>query len=369
MAMKTHTGYQLEVNHKKVPSVQEMAKKKLVRIPSRYVRDDQERSVASSNREVPVSDMQRLINSNDHDDSINIELQKLHFAAKEWGFFQLINHGVSCSVVEKMKHEIQKFFDLPLEEKKKFEILPGDTDGFGQHFVVSDEQKLDWADLFALKTAPPYLRRPIFSKLFLSFRATIEEYSEEVKELTMKVLKMLGKAVGIEEEEVKSLFEEGMQSMRMNYYPPCPQPELVMGLSPHSDASALTILLQVNETEGLQVRKYGIWIPIIPLPNAFIVNIGDVFEIFSNGRYRSIEHRSVVSSEKERISVATFHGPRLDGELGPANSLVTAHGQPAFKKIGVHEFYTRFFNRELVGKTYVDTMRITSTEDDLKNAS
>ncbi|KAM3284789.1 protein SRG1 [Capsicum chacoense] len=349
----------LEVNCKNVPSVQEMAKKKLVTIPPRYVRDDQDHSVASSNKEVPVIDMQRLITSNDHDDSMNIELQKLHFAAQEWGFFQLINHGVSCSVVERMKHEIKEFFNLPLEEKNKFEQLPGDTDGFGQLFVVSDEQKLDWADLFYLKTAPPHLRMPVFSKLSVSLRETIEEYSEEIKELTMKVLKLLGKTLGIEEEVVKSFFEEGKQSMRMNYYPPCPQPDKVMGISPHSDASALTILLQVNETEGLQIKKDGIWIPIVPLPSAFIVNIGDAFEIFSNGRYRSIEHRSVVSSEKERISVATFHGPRLDGELGPANSLDTAHGQPTFKKIGVDEFYTRFFNRELVGKTYVDTMRIT----------
>ncbi|KAM3284791.1 hypothetical protein P3S67_023590 [Capsicum chacoense] len=96
----------MEVNYKNVPSVQEMAKKKLVTIPSRYVRDDQDHSVASSNKEAPVIDMQRLINSNDHD-SMNIELQNLHFAAKEWGFFQLINHGVSSSVAEKMKHESQ----------------------------------------------------------------------------------------------------------------------------------------------------------------------------------------------------------------------------------------------------------------------
>ncbi|OIT20460.1 PREDICTED: protein SRG1-like [Nicotiana attenuata] len=111
--------------------------------------------------------MQRLNST----DSMNPELQKyLHFAAKDWGFFQLINHGVSSSAVEKMKSKIQKFFQLPLEEKAKFEQLPGDTDGFGQLFVVSDEQKLDWADMFCLKTSPTHLRKPIFSKLFLSFR-------------------------------------------------------------------------------------------------------------------------------------------------------------------------------------------------------
>ncbi|WMV15690.1 hypothetical protein MTR67_009075 [Solanum verrucosum] len=353
--METRTGEQLQVNYKKVPSVQEMAKNKLVTIPSRYVREDQDRSnvASSNNKEVPVIDMQRLIN-----DSMNLELNKLHFAAKEWGFFQLINHGVNSSLVGKIKNEIKELFNLPLEEKKKFEQSSGELDGFGQHFVVSDEQKLDWADLFYLKTAPPYLRMPIFSKLPLSLRETIEEYSEEVKELSIKLLKMLGKALGIDEEEVKSLFEEGMQSMRMNYYPPCPQSEKVMGLTPHSDATGLTILLQVNEIQGLQIKKDGIWISILPLPRAFIVNVGDVFEIFSNGIYKSIEHRSVVSSEKERISIATFHNSRLDGELGPANSLIDAHNPPKFKKIDATEFYKGYLTRELVGKSYVDTMRI-----------
>lgn len=79
--------------------------------------------------------------------------------------------------------------------------------------------------------------------------------------------------------DMKELFDEGWQSMRMNYYPPCPQPENVIGLSPHSDSVALTILLQINDMEGLQIRKDNMWIPVTPLPDAFIVNIGDILEV------------------------------------------------------------------------------------------
>jgi len=75
---------ELEVNYKEVPSVQELAKNKLVTIPSRYVRDDHDNSSIASNdrnnKEVPVIDMQRLVISNDHD-IMNLELNKLHFAA------------------------------------------------------------------------------------------------------------------------------------------------------------------------------------------------------------------------------------------------------------------------------------------------
>ena len=87
------------------------------------------------------------------------------------------------------------------------------------------------------------------------------------------------KALQIESKEISKLFEDGMQSMRMNYYPPYPQPEQVIGLTPHSDAVGLTILLQVSQVEGLQVKKDGMWVPVKPLPNAFIVNIGDMLEV------------------------------------------------------------------------------------------
>ena len=89
----------------------------------------------------------------------------------------------------------------------------------------------------------------------------------------------MAKALGMEAKEIRELLGEGWQAVRMNYYPPCPKPELVIGLNPHSDAVCLTILLQINEMEGLQIRKDGMWIPVIPLPDAFIVNIGDILEV------------------------------------------------------------------------------------------
>ncbi|XP_026414852.1 probable 2-oxoglutarate/Fe(II)-dependent dioxygenase [Papaver somniferum] len=118
------------------------------------------------------------------------------------------------------------------------------------------------------------------------------------------------------------VFEGGMQSIRMNYYPPCPQPDLVMGVTPHSDFGGLTILLQLNEVEGLQIRNKGEWVTVKPLHNAFIANIGDVMEILTNGLYHSVEHRGRINSTKERLSVATFHYPKLDSEIGPLPSIV-----------------------------------------------
>ena len=110
-------------------------------------------------------------------------------------------------------------------------------------------------------------------------RDTIEAYSIEVKKLAMTILRQMAKALKMDDEEITELFTDGVQSTRMNYYPPCPQPDMAIGFTPHSDADALTILFQLNETEGLQIRKDGKWVPIKPLPNAFVVNIGDIMEV------------------------------------------------------------------------------------------
>ncbi|GMP71998.1 hypothetical protein CsSME_00030201 [Camellia sinensis var. sinensis] len=404
-----------------VPSVRELAKESLTTVPPRYVHHGHQNHPISSYGarcpdDVPIIDMDKLI-SGDH---MDLELKKLNYASKEWGFFQLINHGVSSSLAEKVKMETREFFNLPMEEKKKFWQDPGDVKGFGQAFVVSEEQKLDWGDLFFLTTLPTHLRKPnLFPMLPLPFRHTLEVYTADLKHLAMKILDYMAKALKMKAEDMRELFEEGMQAVRMNYYPPCPQPELVTGLTPHSDAVGLTILLQLNEVEGLQIKKDGMWVPVKPLSDAFVVNIGDILEVINhtlngdggkggggcgsqcggggegravdkllvaeakgwrqrflscyeisylvlqivtNGTYRSIEHRAVVNSSKERLSIATFYNPRLDGEMGPAPSLITPQTPARFKRIRVQDYFTGLFARELHGKSYLDVMRIENEE-------
>ncbi|ESR46141.1 hypothetical protein CICLE_v10001620mg [Citrus x clementina] len=340
------------------PSILELAHNKpLITIPPRYVRPEMDhpliRTDDSSAQQLPVIDMHKLLSGDDS------ELEKLDRACKEWGFCQLMNHGVSSSLVEKVKAEIQDFFNLPIDEKKKFWQQPGDIEGFGQLFITSEEQKLDWGYGFTLTTFPTHLRKPhLFPKLPLPFRDDLEVYLTELKNLALKILDQMAKALRMDPNDMKELFENGMQSLRMNYYPPCPQPEQVVGHNSHCDTSALTLLLQVNEMDGLQIKKDGKWVAVKPLPDAFVVNIGDALEIFTNGTYRSIEHRATVNSAKERLSFATFYNPKLDGELGPAPSLITPKTPTLFKKISVTDYFKRFFSSELRGKSFIDFLKI-----------
>ncbi|CAN8325890.1 unnamed protein product [Cochlearia groenlandica] len=343
-----------------VPSVQEMVKDKMIgTVPSRYVRSDLDKTEISNGSglqaQIPIIDMNLLCSST----SMDSEIDKLDFACKEWGFFQLVNHGIDSSLLDKTKSEIQDFFNLPMDEKKKLWQQPGDLEGFGQNFVVSEEQKLDWADMFYLTMQPARLRKPhVFPKLPLPLRDTLETYSNEVKNIAKVLFAKMANALKIKHEEMETMFGDDLvQIMRMNYYPPCPEPDQVIGLTPHSDSTGLTILLQVNEVEGLQIKKNSKWVCVKPLPNAFIVNVGDMLEIITNGTYRSIEHRGIVNSTKERLSFATFH-MGICKEVGPLQSLVERQHGALFKSMSIDEYFKGFFSRALDGKANLDAMRI-----------
>lgn len=115
------------------------------------------------------------------------------------------------------------------------------------------------------------------------FSETLEEYSREIRKLCKNLLKYIAISLCLDENVFEEMFGVAVQAARMNYYPACPRPDLVLGLSPHSDGSALTVLQQGRKcgdaVVGLQILKNNTWIPIHPIPNALVINIGDTIEV------------------------------------------------------------------------------------------
>lgn len=84
-----------------------------------------------------------------------------------------MNHGVSPTLLEKLKHEIEEFFKLPLEEKMKYKIRPGEVEGYGS-VVNTKDQKLDWGDRVYMITNPIHRRKPyLFPELPSSLRYSL----------------------------------------------------------------------------------------------------------------------------------------------------------------------------------------------------
>ncbi|CAI0396548.1 unnamed protein product [Linum tenue] len=330
-----------------VPNVQQLASR-YEGVPLRYIRPELELERVSKD-----DDMSKL-NDNVRDGGDDDEAAKLHSACKDWGFFQVINHGVAEEVILKMKEDIQEFFSQPLEEKMKYAQLPNGIEGYGQAFVVSEEQKLDWGDMLYINAQPINRRNMrLWPSSLSSIRASLDQYSIELEKVAQSLMISMAKNLGVEPEKLLDLFKEGVQTVRMNYYPPCEQASKVIGIAPHSDGSGLTLLNQVNEVQGLQIKKDGKWIPVDPIPGAFIVNVGDIIEIMSNGVYKSIEHRALVNHKKERLSIAAFHDPNVDAMIEPLPNLHTLDQEkqaPNYKSISHQDFKKLGRKMKLDGK-------------------
>ncbi|CAN6325176.1 unnamed protein product [Urochloa humidicola] len=330
-------------------------------VPERYLSKDPsaEEVVASDDGTcaIPVIDLNKLFDAQ----SSSEECAKLASACHHWGFFQLINHGVPDEVIGNLMSDVVGFFKQPLEAKKEWAQQADSLEGYGQAFVVSDDQKLDWADMLYLQVQPSESRDMRFWPTRPpSFRHSVDTYSSEAAKLAYRLLELMAKGVGAEPASLRGAFEGQAQGMRVNYYPPCRQAaDRVLGLSPHTDPNGLTLLLQMShDVHGLQVKRDGRWFAVEALDGAFVVNVGDALEILSNGVFRSVEHRAVIHPTKERISVALFHYPYQDRMLGPLPALVKKGDKVQYGPTNYQDFLKKFFTAKLDGRTLLESFKL-----------
>ena len=115
--------------------------------------------------------------------------------------------------------------------------------------------------------------------IFCIHREIVSNYSKEVRQLGLRLQEVISQSLGLEKGYINSSLGEAGQHMAINYYPPCPEPELTFGLPAHTDPNTLTILLQDTQVSGLQLLNDGQWLSVKPVPNAFVVNIGDQLQV------------------------------------------------------------------------------------------
>jgi isopenicillin N synthase-like dioxygenase len=198
--------------------------------------------------------------------------------------------------------------------------------------------------------------------LFHSTRDALDKYSTEITNLERRLFGFMAMDLGISQEALLGAFfsEDGEkgQSMVMNHYPPCPHPEKVLGIVPHTDGQSLAVLLHVDDTPGLQIKRGGRWLPVRPLPGAFVVNIGDILEVLTNGAYVSVEHRVVPDAERGRTTVVLFQDASVDGVVTPLPELLGGDEAPArYNSIGKLEYTQGHVTAVAEGKRFVDSLK------------
>ncbi|XP_022135968.1 flavonol synthase/flavanone 3-hydroxylase-like [Momordica charantia] len=286
--------------------------------------------------------------------SIEQLVSEIASACEKWGSFQVINHGVPVELIVRLAKAAKLFFDQTVEEKRK--VKRDSETGLGFYDGENTENVRDWKEVFDFlvqdRAWTPASHEPDDTKLrVLSnqwpqyppwFRETCEEYARELELLAHNLLGLICLSLGLPcAEGLRGYFQdEKMSTVRLNHYPPCPSPDLVLGIDPHKDPGALTILAQ-DDVGGLQVKRKsdGEWIPVKPIPNAYIVNIGEIIQVWSNDKYESVEHRAVVNSEKERFSFPFCFLPAHHMMVKPWEELVNEQNPPKYREYNWGKYF------------------------------
>ncbi|KAL8168149.1 hypothetical protein V2J09_009648 [Rumex salicifolius] len=298
-------------------------------------------------------------------------LARLGRACGEYGFFQVVGHGVDAGAVSAMLDVCRRFFEMPLEEREKY--MSADMSApvrCGTSFNQTKDRVFSWRDFLKLVVDPDSNDVvPLWPSSPTDFRTSALTYSKETKKLFMVLMEAIIESLGLsftkveeeggeQEDEIQiEDFQKGSQIMVSNCYPPCPEPELTLGMPPHSDYGFLTLLLQ-DSVKGLQIQHKGKWVTVEPIPNSFVVNVGDHLEIFSNGRYKSVLHRVLVNSERTRITVASLHSLPFNHVIKPSTRLVDDMNPSLYMETDFATFLEYISSREPKKKNFLESRKI-----------
>ncbi|KAL9455415.1 hypothetical protein AB3S75_010773 [Citrus x aurantiifolia] len=280
-------------------------------------------------------------------------------AAENWGFFQIVNHGVPLEVLERVKEATHRFFALPAEEKRKYskENSPINNVRYGSSFVPHVERALEWKDFLSLF----YVSEEETSAFWPPVcKDEMLEYMRSSEVLIKRLMDVLVKGLNVKRiDEIREPMLLGSRRVNLNYYPMCPNPELTVGVGRHSDISTFTILLQ-DDIGGLHVRKDNgtDWIHVAPISGSLIINIGDALQIMSNGRYKSIEHCVIANGSQNRISVPLFVNPKPEAILCPFPEVLANGEKPLYKPVLCADYSRHFYTKAHDGKKTIDFAKI-----------
>ncbi|KAH0770996.1 hypothetical protein KY290_014977 [Solanum tuberosum] len=314
-----------------------------------FIRDEEERPKVAYNKfsdEIPIISLQGIddINGSRRNDIC----EKIVNACEDWGVFQVIDHGVDAELISKMTKLAKEFFELPPEEKLRFDMSGGKKGGFIVSSHLQGEVVQDWREIVTYFSYPirarDYSRWPDKPQGWI---AVTEKYSEKLMDLACKLLEVLSEAMGLEKEALTKACVDMDQKVVVNFYPKCPEPDLTLGLKRHTDPGTITLLLQ-DQVGGLQATKDNgkTWITVQPVEGAFVVNLGDHGHYLSNGRFKNADHQAVVNSNSSRLSIATFQNPAPDAKVYP---LKIREGEKAImdEPITFAEMYRRKMSKDL----------------------
>jgi isopenicillin N synthase-like dioxygenase len=312
--------------------------------------------VLVDNNPIPVLDLSRLEAG---DGVCPGFLAELRTAARDVGFFYLTGHGVEAALLRELMLVTRRFFALPETDKLAIEMVHSPHfRGYNRVAWERTRGAPDWReqiDIGAEREAlprspslPPWTRLQgpnQWPAALPELRPLVLRWQQASIQVLSRLLRAFALALGQAEDALLPLYgTEPHHVTKLIRYPGRDAMGSDQGVGAHKDSELLTLLLQ-DDVGGLQVETAQGWIDVLPRPGTFVVNIGELLELASDGYLRATLHRVVAPPHgTERVSIAFFLGARLDATVPllplPAALAAQAHGpesdpyNPLFRNVG-----------------------------------
>ena len=263
-------------------------------------------------------------------------------ACRHVGFFAVTGHGVDADLVARAHEQALAFFDLPLVDRlTAAKPDPAYPYGYAPFSEESLSRSLGGADAPDLKEtfnvgpvgAPPRLREAmtdpderaawaptIWPTAMPELRPTLEAYYGAMARLASRLMSAFATALGLDDDWFEPFIESHTSALRLAHYPAMTEaaPAARLRAGAHTDYGTLTIL-RLDSEPGLQVQRVdGSWVDVDAPDGAFVVNLGDLMQRWTNDAWRSTMHRVVVPPgrhHRRRLTLPFFHNPNWDARI------------------------------------------------------
>jgi isopenicillin N synthase-like dioxygenase len=265
-------------------------------------------------------------------------------ACETIGFMMVVGHGIPVELINRVREDVKQYFSLPLEEKRRRQITRSnyrgyiprgffspntgggadDYEGYKLHFEVHPEEPICSAfDLYGPNRWPD---QPT------GLRHSVTQYWQACDRVAHCLLGILASILQVPTETLRGFFQQPLTNMTLLHYPPQTPNSSGFGIHPHKDTDALTILAP-DPIGGLMVRQRDSlsWLQVEAPPEALVVNIGDMLELWSGGQFVSTPHKVENRSGNARYSFPYFSVPRYDTVVQPLMRPL-----PGFERQAIH---------------------------------
>jgi isopenicillin N synthase-like dioxygenase len=256
-------------------------------------------------------------------------------ACREWGVFTVIGHDIDTRLLAAVRRQMRELFGAPLEEKLAISRTAENPWGFYDREITRHTR--DWKQVYDFGPADGAAIVPQLPPRLPAFEPIVRAFYAACDALSLRLLRVIARNLGMPPDSLDAHFRPAHTSfLRFNYYPRCPVPEQTLGVNPHTDSGAITLLLQ--DMPGLEVLHEDRWCLVEPLRDALTVNIGDMLQVWSNDRYVAPLHRVIANSGADRYSAPFFFNPAYSTNYAPLPSVVDARNPARYRAINWREF-------------------------------